>query len=781
MRRFCFLNIFFITFLLILVLPAFSSEIVGFFSLLDDMDRFLSSEVTPQRLEEFNHKKVIPVFQLEADDAKALNELVQELLNIEKEKEETLARRDSLISELARTFGVTQKESRFPSSFEEVQKKVGEVLSVEKKKTEEEIKKIDAAISAEEQDLNNLRRDLKTLEEKFPFVRFFLQSRIDNNTYQCIPLSGLGFYFVLFVEDPVEIASPDELIGDRGIFKRRLKFLDRLPFGTVLGGVVYRDVFTFLTPREESAFKKDKSNIETKMTEKERTITSLREKREELRRIIEEKQSTFDRLVREVEAASSEIENLEFRRIETVSKWVELVFRKGYELIIAPYRGNNLQSLLLDEIAETLKPKEVLVLLEERFLALSELLFTVVFIDPFPEESLVTLRFQDLLSQKEREFLQERAKRFPPLLSQSFTLEKYVFNKWQKLCTLPSPLFDVEVQVKYVPTKTLDEYRLESSYFPSFFFTIRYEHKQEEFTPVSPAETNELPPAEKEKVKIEKRLKEEITQVPFVTLHFPGKTSFGERVEALFEFSKAIREGELIVHIKGEENVEESFSLEGEKFSLFLRFFHPGVYTVDFIVKEEGKTTFEKTCSISVEKMILAVPLEEQEEGYLLRVDSAILKGLSLDGEKSLTTSVFGVKLRLGEEGLLTYPGALWVAREVALYCGLPPAYNEYLKKKEEGVSLIPSSLAQVSEDFLWVEGVYDYRGRPTDYRLTQLEEKPREQSTILQAKGVKKGEEKLFAINIEGATLLPGVIFIPREILQKIICIETKPEEVET
>lgn len=75
------------------------------------MDRFLSSEVTPQRLEEFNHKKVIPVFQLEADDAKALNELVQELLNIEKEKEETLARRDSLISELARTFGVTQKES----------------------------------------------------------------------------------------------------------------------------------------------------------------------------------------------------------------------------------------------------------------------------------------------------------------------------------------------------------------------------------------------------------------------------------------------------------------------------------------------------------------------------------------------------------------------------------------------------------------------------------------------------------------------------------------------
>ena len=109
-----------------------------------------------------------------------------------------------------------------------------------------------------------------------------------------------------------------------------------------------------------------------------------------------------------------------------------------------------------------------------------------------------------------------------------------------------------------------------------------------------------------------------------------------------------------------------------------------------------------------------------------------------------------------------------------------PPAYNEYLKKKEEGVSLIPSSLAQVSEDFLWVEGVYDYRGRPTDYRLTQLEEKPREQSTILQAKGVKKGEEKLFAINIEGATLLPGAIFIPREILQKIICIETKPEEVE-
>ena len=126
-------------------------------------------------------------------------------------------------------------------------------------------------------------------------------------------------------------------------------------------------------------------------------------------------------MVREVEAASSEIENLEFRRIETVSKWVELVFRKGYELIIAPYRGNNLQSLLLDEIAETLKPKEVLVLLEERFLALSELLFTVVFIDPFPEESLVTLRFQDLLSQKERSFYR-RAKRFPPLLSQSFTL-----------------------------------------------------------------------------------------------------------------------------------------------------------------------------------------------------------------------------------------------------------------------------------------------------------------------------------------------------------------------
>ncbi|HXL03146.1 MAG TPA: hypothetical protein PK016_08570, partial [Candidatus Atribacteria bacterium] len=79
------MNIFFTTFLLILVLPAFSSEIVGFFSLLDNMDRFLSSEVTPQRLEEFNHKKVIPVFQLEADDAKALNEPVQELLNIEKE------------------------------------------------------------------------------------------------------------------------------------------------------------------------------------------------------------------------------------------------------------------------------------------------------------------------------------------------------------------------------------------------------------------------------------------------------------------------------------------------------------------------------------------------------------------------------------------------------------------------------------------------------------------------------------------------------------------------
>jgi len=53
------------------------------------MDRFLSSEVTPQRLEEFNHKKVIPVFQLEADNAKALNGPVQKLLNIE--KEETLA------------------------------------------------------------------------------------------------------------------------------------------------------------------------------------------------------------------------------------------------------------------------------------------------------------------------------------------------------------------------------------------------------------------------------------------------------------------------------------------------------------------------------------------------------------------------------------------------------------------------------------------------------------------------------------------------------------------
>ena len=94
-------------------------------------------------------------------------------------------------------------------------------------------------------------------------------------------------------------------------------------------------------------------------------------------------------------------------------------------------------------------------------------------------------------------------------------------------------------------------------------------------------------------------------------------------------------------------------------------------------------------------------------------------------------------------------------------------------------MSLIPSSLAQVSKTFCgWKESMTI--GRPTDYRLTQLEEKPREQSTILQAKGVKKGEEKLFAINIEGATLLPGVIFIPREILQKIICIETKPEEVE-
>ena len=58
--------------------------------------------------------------------------------------------------------------------------------------------------------------------------------------------------------------------------------------------------------------------------------------------------------------------------------------------------------------------------------------------------------------------------------------------------------------------------------------------------------------------------------------------------------------------------------------------------------------------------MILAVPLEEQEE-VIFYVLIAILKGLSLDGEKSLHFR-FGVKLRLGEEGLLTYPGALWVA-----------------------------------------------------------------------------------------------------------------------
>ena len=37
--------------------------------------------------------------------------------------------------------------------------------------------------------------------------------------------------------------------------------------------------------------------------------------------------------------------------------------------------------------------------------------------------------------------------------------------------------FDVEVQVKYVPTKTLDEYRLKVHIFPASF-TIRYEHNK---------------------------------------------------------------------------------------------------------------------------------------------------------------------------------------------------------------------------------------------------------------------------------------------------------------
>jgi hypothetical protein len=77
-------------------------------------------------------------------------------------------------------------------------------------------------------------------------------------------------------------------------------------------------------------------------------------------------------------------------------------------------------------------------------------------------------------------------------------------------------------------------------------------------------------------------------------------------------------------------------------------------------------------------------------------------------------------------------------------------------------------AVACLSEEFLWVEGLYDFRGRPVSWRLRQLEARKRDASSLLQGKGVSKDGEKLFPVNTEEPSLLQAVIVIPWEILQK-------------
>jgi len=730
------------------------AQLSTFFDLLSQTPRFLTPESTSDTLSRYGETVLFPL--LDGEEKDRFVKLVEEFQGVEAQLEENARRKNEFLRVL---------EKEVPNlTPETVEARIQEVIQSEEATAEQERRKLEEALEGERKKLEELEKERQELDRKYPLVEFLLWSQIDKTNYECRTLSGLNTYrFVLFLA--TDLPEPDAFYGEYGVFRRRLAFVTRMPFQTVGGSIAWLNVYTLLGPGEERDFNASLKEIEAKIVRKEDTIHQLQEAQQEVLRKSTVERERWENYRKTWQDLQAQEQMLVRSRQAILERVAESLFRWGYDSLIAPHFGERFWPFLVSSSRDG-DLSEKLRRLEERFLILLTVLVRPVFKNPNPQDGTVTLSFEDVLSPAERNLVSKRMEHFPHLQTAGFSLEKYVFNKWQGLATLSTPLGGQSIPVKYVPKKPYDEYRLLSLAFPDLMVPFRYEHPQESVTQESPAPPQEevIRSASAEVSAPQGTPPPDTASPPPSETGFtlPEKVSLGEEVRLTLHFPGFLAGGTLVV---ADGEYTERFPVEGDSAVLRLRLYKPGTKTLSFTVFEGEERVWGKSAEILVEKSFLGEPLEEGEEGYLLRVSEQLLE--KLFGENRMV-SIAGVLLFAGREGLVSYSGALLVAREVALRCGLPPGYDGYLKPTGKGVRLASLAVACLSEEFLWVEGLYDFRGRPVSWRLRQLEARKRDASSLLQGKGVSKDGEKLFPVNTEEPSLLQAVIVIPWEILQK-------------